>query len=75
MRETSLSISSICELTGYENPEHFMRLFKKTYGMTPGNTGRSTGKIKLYSIPPLPPAQLSHWSGKWYIHLKKEAPY
>lgn len=36
LRETSLSISSICELTGYENPEHFMRLFKKTYGMTPG---------------------------------------
>lgn len=36
LRETSLSISSICELVGYENPEHFMRMFKKTYGMTPG---------------------------------------
>ena len=36
LRETSLSINSICELTGYENPEHFMRLFKKTYSITPG---------------------------------------
>lgn len=34
--ETSLSIADICELVGYANPEHFMRLFKSTYGMTPG---------------------------------------
>lgn len=36
LRETSLSIASICELVGYVNPEHFMRLFKDTYGITPG---------------------------------------
>lgn len=36
LRETTLSINSICELVGYENPEHFMRTFKKVYGMTPG---------------------------------------
>ena len=36
LRETSLSIPSICELVGYETPEHFMRTFKKAYGMTPG---------------------------------------
>lgn len=36
LKETPLSITSICELVGYENPEHFMRTFKKTYGMTPG---------------------------------------
>ncbi len=36
LRETQLSIPAICELVGYENPEHFMRLFKKTYKMTPG---------------------------------------
>ncbi len=36
LRETQLSIHAICELVGYENPEHFMRLFKKTYKMTPG---------------------------------------
>lgn len=35
LRETPLSIASICELVGYDNPEHFMRTFKKTYGMTP----------------------------------------
>lgn len=36
LTETPLSIASICELVGYENPEHFMRTFKKVYGMTPG---------------------------------------
>ncbi|MGN0298924.1 MAG: helix-turn-helix domain-containing protein, partial [Lachnospiraceae bacterium] len=35
LRETSLSIASISELIGYENPEHFMRTFKKNYGITP----------------------------------------
>lgn len=35
LRETSLSNLAICELVGYESPEHFMRTFKKTYGMTP----------------------------------------
>ena len=34
--ETNLSNTAICELVGYENPEHFMRLFKKVYQMTPG---------------------------------------
>ena len=36
LRETSLSNLAICELVGYESPEHFMRTFKKAYGMTPG---------------------------------------
>lgn len=36
LRETSLSNLAICELVGYESPEHFMCTFKKTYGMTPG---------------------------------------
>lgn len=36
LRETSLSNIAICELVGYDSPEHFMRIFKKTYGMTPG---------------------------------------
>ena len=34
--KTNLSIPAICELVGYETPEHFMRIFKKAYGMTPG---------------------------------------
>nr|WP_303218706.1 AraC family transcriptional regulator [uncultured Blautia sp.] len=40
LRETSLSNPAICELVGYESPEHFMRTFKKTYGMTPGEYRR-----------------------------------
>jgi AraC-like DNA-binding protein len=36
LRETSLSNHAICELVGYDSPEHFMRTFKKAYGMTPG---------------------------------------
>ncbi len=36
LKETDLSIAGICELVGYENPEHFMRTFKKAYGITPG---------------------------------------
>lgn len=36
LRETSLSNAAICELVGYDSPEHFMRVFKKTYHMTPG---------------------------------------
>ncbi len=36
LRQTTLSIPAICELVGYETPEHFMRTFKKAYGMTPG---------------------------------------
>lgn len=36
LTQTRLSIPSICELVGYETPEHFMRIFKKAYGMTPG---------------------------------------
>lgn len=35
LKDTTLNISAICELVGYENPEHFMRTFKKIYGMTP----------------------------------------
>lgn len=35
LKETNLSISAICEVVGYENPEHFMRTFKKEYGITP----------------------------------------
>lgn len=40
LRETSLSNHAICELVGYESPEHFMRTFKKTYGITPGEYRR-----------------------------------
>ena len=33
-----------------ESPEHFMRTFKKTYRMTPGETGRRTGNKRLQDL-------------------------
>ena len=33
LRKTTLSIPAICELVGYETPEHFMRTFKKAYAL------------------------------------------
>lgn len=36
LKTTNLSISSICEIIGYTNPEHFNRIFKETFHMTPG---------------------------------------
>lgn len=35
IRSTSQSIESIAEQVGYQNVEHFNRLFKEKYGMTP----------------------------------------
>ena len=43
LRETTLSIPAICDLVGYESPEHFMRTFKKMYGMTPGEYRKQNG--------------------------------
>lgn len=31
---TSRSVNHICEQCGFKNPAHFMRIFKKTYGVT-----------------------------------------
>lgn len=33
-----------------ESPEHFMRTFKKTYRMTPGETGRRTGNKRSQDL-------------------------
>ena len=35
LKDTGKSIEKIAEEIGYDNVEHFNRLFKKTYGMTP----------------------------------------
>ncbi len=37
LRETGQTVESIAGAVGYESAEHFNRLFKKTYGMTPVN--------------------------------------
>ncbi|QRG66581.1 response regulator transcription factor [Brevibacillus choshinensis] len=36
LRETSLKIYDISRLVGYQSPKHFMIVFKKEVGMTPG---------------------------------------
>ena len=36
LKESNQSVESIAETVGYETVEHFNRLFKKTYDMTPG---------------------------------------
>ncbi|MDE7298638.1 MAG: AraC family transcriptional regulator, partial [Lachnospiraceae bacterium] len=35
LRESAKNIEAISEDVGYENVEHFNRLFKKAFGMTP----------------------------------------
>ena len=35
LRETDQTVESIAAAVGYENVEHFIRLFKKAYGLTP----------------------------------------
>ncbi|MCM1187105.1 MAG: 2-isopropylmalate synthase [Lachnoclostridium sp.] len=35
LKETTKSVETVAENVGYENVEHFNRLFKKMYGMTP----------------------------------------
>ena len=35
LKETNQTVESIAALVGYENVEHFNRLFKKAYDMTP----------------------------------------
>ena len=35
LRETELTVETVAVEVGYENVEHFNRLFKKNYGMTP----------------------------------------
>jgi 2-isopropylmalate synthase len=35
LKETSQSVENVAACVGYENVEHFNRLFKKSYGITP----------------------------------------
>jgi len=35
LKDSSLKVETIAEQVGYENAEHFIRLFKKKYGVTP----------------------------------------
>ena len=35
LKNTSMTVENIADNVGYQNVEHFNRLFKKKYGMTP----------------------------------------
>ena len=35
LKESGQTVESVAESVGYDNVEHFIRLFKKAYGMTP----------------------------------------
>ena len=35
LRETNQTVEAVAAEVGYENVEHFNRLFKKSYGITP----------------------------------------
>ena len=35
LKESDKTVEAVSEAVGYENVEHFNRLFKKAYGMTP----------------------------------------
>ena len=45
LRTTGLKIYEISERVGYNHVEHFMRTFKKTVGMNPGDYRRRSGRI------------------------------
>jgi AraC-like DNA-binding protein len=36
LSESNLKLAAVADKAGFENPEHMCRLFKKKYGMTPG---------------------------------------
>lgn len=45
LRNTSYSVYKISELLGYENPENFMRAFKREYGISPSQYRQSRSTL------------------------------
>lgn len=54
LTETSLNLHAICQVIGYEHPEHFMRTFKKYYGMTPSEYRKAHQERAANPQNPLP---------------------
>lgn len=48
LQTTSFSIQKISDLIGYENPENFMRAFKKEYGMSPSAFRSKDHKVQSF---------------------------
>ena len=44
LRDTSIPVGDIAGQVGYENPEHFIRFFKREYGITPGEYRKNTAQ-------------------------------
>ncbi|WP_394201624.1 GlxA family transcriptional regulator [Marinagarivorans algicola] len=48
LKSSNLSIAEVANYTGLQDPQHFSRLFKKTFGVPP-NQYRTTVRSKLFS--------------------------
>ncbi|MEG1292554.1 MAG: AraC family transcriptional regulator, partial [Lachnospiraceae bacterium] len=46
LKNTSMTVENIADSVGYQNVEHFNRLFKKKYSMTPVQYRNSRKEIK-----------------------------
>ena len=46
LKNTSMTVENIADSVGYQNVEHFNRLFKKKYGMTPVQYRNSKQDVK-----------------------------
>ena len=44
--DTNESVTDICDMCGYKNFSHFIRSFKKTYGMSPSSYRKSKQQLK-----------------------------
>lgn len=44
LKETSMIVADICYAVGYENPNHFSRLFKNRFGYAPSEVRKSSGR-------------------------------
>lgn len=65
LRTTRYSVHKISELLGYENPENFMRAFKKEYGISPSQFRTKANDDSPWDKPSV----ISSFCGNKNIHL------
>ena len=44
LKNTDLKVTEVATLVGYDSTDHFSRLFKRTYGMSPGQYARENSR-------------------------------